>query len=225
MSNRRRTLLSLGVFALVSIALYQGGAYTYRHRCAVFTCNPLTWAEIQVLAHTAAVQAEPDYRIAEVFVDLPPGTPSPALGPVPFQVQIHYVDPEPENGRYPLHEFTIDTMDQVGAWKEVGTGGLPSLESQQRFDRVRLGPQEVYELTWDRAQQELPESGSRRGRMMLAEFGSARPEPAWFVMYYEERSSISYHIDPQTGAIIDSDRTVLSPVEPSTSATAGPDQP
>lgn len=204
MSNRRRTLLlSLAVFALVSIVLYQGVAYTYRHRCVLFACNPLTRAEIQALARTAVVQAGPDYRIAEVFVDLPPGTPNPALGPVPFQVQMHYVDPEPENGRYPLHEFTMDTMDQVGAWREVGYAGLPSHESQRHFDRVRLGPQEVYELTWDPGSSCCAWSGSRRGRMMLAEFGLARPEPTWFVMYYEERSSVSYHVDAQTGAIID----------------------
>jgi hypothetical protein len=211
MSHRRRTLLiSLVVVPLVSVGLYHGIVSTYRHRCAWVTCAPLTWADMQALGRAAANQRNPDYRIEAVFVDLPTGTPSPALGPVPLAVRMHYGDPDgdPVQGAYPTHEFTIDTQGQVWSWDVWAYSELPAPDAQQRFARARIGPQEVYALTWEHAQQALPAPGSAAAKMLLVvtEGRFWRSEPTWSITYYRGRDLVTYYVDAETGALIERDR-------------------
>lgn len=210
MSHRRRTLLlSLAVFILVSVGLYHGIVSTYRHRCAWVICDPLTWADIQALGRAAANQRNPDYRIEAVFVDLPAGTPNPAMGPLPLQVRLHYVDPnrDPYRDQHPIHELTIDTREQVWSWDVWAYGGPPAPDAQERFERAHIGPQEVYALTWDRAQQALPDPGSAVAKMLLVvpEGRSWRSALTWGITYYGEGRSVTYDVDAETGTLVERD--------------------
>lgn len=211
MSGRRHPLLiSLAAFILTSVLLYQG----YHYRCVVFTCEPLTWPEMQALARTYAAKAGSGYRLEAVFVDPAYREISTTAVPETLEVRMKFVSPKastimPDQSMYPVRTIAFETQEQVIRWQGEGeeTSEQPSPESLQRLDRVRIGPSDVYRLTWERAQQDLSGSANLRSTMLLSfrdkQPTPSEPESSWFIIYFGDSNTVFYRVDAQTGVIFD----------------------
>ncbi|MBV9789470.1 MAG: hypothetical protein JOZ51_14895, partial [Chloroflexi bacterium] len=143
----------LVAFILVGMLLYLG----YRQRCTLLACAPLTWPELQALARTYAEQAGPGYRFERMYVEPAYRTTMSAGEPDTLRVRMKFVAPErsesrPDESLYSVSTVEFEDPHQMVQWRGRGewTSNRPAPEWQQRFDRVRIGPRDVYRLTWER---------------------------------------------------------------------------
>lgn len=199
----------LAALILVGVLLYQG----YRQRCDLLTCTPLTWPELQAMARTYAEKAGPGYRFERMYVEPAHGTAGSVGEPDTLRVRMKFVAPEPsengpDEGMHSVSTVEFEDPYQTVQWKGRGewTSNRPSPEWQQRFDRVRIGPRDVYRLTWERAQQDLSSTiwPYADMKLYLDDWLQAQggPESQWVIDYYDDDGSITYNIDAQTGAIV-----------------------
>lgn len=203
--------------SLIAIGVVVGVMAGYRGRCELITCQPATWAEIFDLAQTQAAKAGPTYYIGRIRAEPTFRSKFATDGPYDLTIRIEFTSTQ-SNMAYdgmrvrPVYsEQTIEfaDRDQWVTWQRRSgwTSEEPSVEEQQRLRRVRIGPRDVYRLTWQAAQHELSPSidlSSASMSLYTDELPQERfgVESAWVISYFDSTDFLIYWIDAQTGKVL-----------------------
>ena len=191
----------------------------YSYRCAFGTCTPASWDSIQT---TLSAQANPLFGHPYYFNDL---IAKPAFqtsftneGPSHVTLDVTLIDVSDfSDCRCQAKSFeTNDRNFQVAWFSDSNTRVHPSptLETQARFVRVKLGPRDAYRATWATAQRQL-------GPAFIPEYSSASfstneevtlalgRESTWVMYYQNGKASLMIWLDAQNGDLVKQTLTTI----------------
>jgi hypothetical protein len=208
-NNKRHRWTTRGVTIIIGIAT---AVSVYHGRCQLMLCQPATWTEVLQLVQTHAAQAGPNYQVGMIRANPAFRSDLTADGPSHITIRIDLISSQPElPERWMYTQQTIEFEDRqqwVRRTGRYGTSEQPSLESQQRLNRIRISPRDVYRITWQAAQRELSTSISLTySSMNLYTDGLPQErfgvESAWVISYHDDKEHLTYWIDAQTGEIVE----------------------
>ncbi len=183
----------------------------YAERCQLLPCPAATWQDLVVLADGEATHAGAGYAVGRLQAEPTFRTSYTADGPVEITMWVDIVATTPtaaDPGMYDWHRIELTDRDLRRRRISSGTTSeSPTPAAVQRLQRVRIGPRDVYRITWAAAQRTLaPATPVSAAPMSLytdtlptERFGI---ESAWVISYAAARRVLTYWVDAQTGAIV-----------------------
>lgn len=204
---------------LLVTTLVFGAFFLYSYRCAFGTCTPAPWETIQT---TLSAQANPFFGHPYYFNGLKA---EPAFqtsftdeGPSHLTLHVTLIDmSESSDCRCQAKRFETNDRNFQVAWfgdSHIRVHPSPTLETQARFGRIKLGPRDAYRATWAIAQREL-------GPAFIPEYSTASlstdeevtlalgRESIWVMYYQNHKASLMIWIDAQNGDLVKQTLTTI----------------
>lgn len=211
----RLQLLKCLLFVILVYASFHGLTFLLEERCSIITCEPASWNTIQEIAIEHTSSGGNNYKLDEIPLHIRASVDNSLnknnlLDNV--EISIYYVSTRPSSihGKTTYPAYVI-RFDDTNLWikghrrPSISTPSLPTEDVLNRFKRVHLGYNDIFNMTWDKANETLIHPihsvffGLSLTDKVLQDFGV---ESVWYVRYSGENDMVEYWVDARSGKVV-----------------------